>query len=404
MREIYAGSVLRQVIKDPKKGVPRLKRYLDDFKGMPLHDVWTDIRVIHNRSPERVEYRTQKPEALLDRIIRSSSNEGDIVLDCFIGSRTTAAVAQKLGRRWIGCDVNKGALQTTSKRLQAIIRRQIFEASLRRDNEQRKREQAEFSTLLAAEEPAVPPAAPAQTQLSFTVHRVNDYDLAIQHNEAVNLACEHIGVTRMLTDSFFDGTLGKKLVKIIPFGHPLSLTDLEDVKQELDARGNEARDVVVVSLGKELGVDGWLADWNRMRKQGDTPNKIEIIELRSDPKYGKFIAHKPASARVEVRRAKGKLTVEVKDFLSPTILERLQEQAGPLLAPKVPDWRALVDSVMIDPADDGQIFNIALADVPERKQDYVQATYELDAPPGPTTVAVKITDMLGEEVLVVREV
>ena len=404
MREIYAGSVLRQVIKDPKKGVPRLKRYLDDFKGMPLHDVWTDIRVIHNRSPERVEYRTQKPEALLDRIIRSSSNEGDIVLDCFIGSGTTAAVAQKLGRRWIGCDVNKGALQTTSKRLQAIIRRQIFEASLRRDNEQRKREQAEFSTLLAAEEPAVPPAAPAQTQLSFTVHRVNDYDLAIQHNEAVNLACEHIGVTRMLTDSFFDGTLGKKLVKIIPFGHPLSLTDLEDVKQELDARGNESRDVVVVSLGKELGVDGWLADWNRMRKQGDTPNKIEIIELRSDPKYGKFIAHKPASARVEVRRAKGRLTVEVKDFLSPTILERLQEQAGPLLAPKVPDWRALVDSVMIDPADDGQIFNIALADVPERKQDYVQATYELDAPPGPTTVAVKITDMLGEEVLVVREV
>jgi hypothetical protein len=71
------------------------------------------------------------------------------------------------------------------------------------------------------------------------------------------------------------------------------------VKRELNARANESRDVVVVSLGKELGVDPRLAEWNRMRKQGNTPNKIEVFELRSDPKYGKFIAHKPAQARVE---------------------------------------------------------------------------------------------------------
>jgi hypothetical protein len=137
-----------------------------------------------------------------------------------------------------------------------------------------------------------------------------------------------------------------------------------------------------------------------MRKQGDTPNKIEVIELRSDPKYGKFIAHKPATARVEIHQVKGKLVVEVRDFLSPSIVERLQEQAGPLLSPKIPDWRAMVDSVMIDPAYDGKVFNIALADVPERKQDYVQGKYELEVPNGKTTVAVKITDMLGEEVLV----
>ena len=205
-----------------------------------------------------------------------------------------------------------------------------------------------------------------------------------------------------------NGTLGKKLVKLIPFGHPLSPADLEDVKKELDARPTESRDVVVACLGKELGVEAWLADWNRMRKQGDTPNKIEVIELRSDPKYGKFFAHKPATARVEVRRVKDqagdKLVVEVKDFLSPSILERLQEQAGPLLAPKITDWRAMVDSVMIDPAYDGQVFNIALADVPERKPDFVQATYELPAPAAKTTVAVKVTDMLGEEVLVLKEV
>lgn len=244
----------------------------------------------------------------------------------------------------------------------------------------------------------MPPA-----QLGFTIHRVNDYDLAIQHNEVVNLACEHIGITRTLADAFFDGTLGTKLVKIVPFGHACSPADLEDVKSELNARSNESRDVVVVSLGKELGVDAWLAEWNRMRKQGDTPNKIEMIELRSDPKYGKFIAHQPAHARVEIRRAKDKLIVDVKDFISPSIAERLQSLAG-LLAPKISDWRAMVDSVMIDTAHNGKFFNIALADVPERKQDYIQARYEFPAPVGKTTVAVKVTDMLGEEVIISAEV
>lgn len=257
--------------------------------------------------------------------------------------------------------------------------------------------------LLATDtETAAPPA-----QLGFTVHRVNDYDLAIQHNEAVNLACEHIGVTRTLGDSFFDGILGKKLVKIIPFGHPLSPADLEEVKTELDTRAKETRDVVVVCLGKEMAVDPWLAEWNRMRKQGDTPNKIEVIELRSDPKYGKFIAHKPAAARVDIRREKAKggdkILVEISDFLSPSIVERLQD-AGGVLAPKIPEWRAMVDSVMIDPAHDGNVFNIALADVPSRKQDYVQGKYELPAPAAKTTVAVKVTDMLGEEVVITKEV
>lgn len=88
------------------------------------------------------------------------------------------------------------------------------------------------------------------------------------------------------------------------------------------ASPTESRDVVVACLGKELRVEAWLANWNRMRKQGDTPNKIEVIELRSDPKYGKFFTHKPATARVEVRRVKDKagdkLVVEVKDFLSPS--------------------------------------------------------------------------------------
>lgn len=101
-------------------GMPRLIVYEDELPGMPLQDIWTDIRAIHNMSSERLGYETQKPEALLERIIKASSNEGDLVLDCFCGSGTTAAVAEKLGRRWITCDLGRFAIHTTRKRLLSI--------------------------------------------------------------------------------------------------------------------------------------------------------------------------------------------------------------------------------------------------------------------------------------------
>lgn len=101
----------------PQEGVPRIKRYLDEFEGVPLQDIWNDIRVIHNRSSERVDYPTQKPETLLERIITASSNRGDLVLDAFAGSGTTCAVAEKLGRRWIGIDCGKLSIYTIQKRI-----------------------------------------------------------------------------------------------------------------------------------------------------------------------------------------------------------------------------------------------------------------------------------------------
>ena len=96
---------------------PMLKRYLDEAKGMPVGDVWTDVKRINQMAKERLGYDTQKPEALLERIIRSSSDPDSIVLDCFVGSGTTAAVAEKLGRRWVACDIGRFAVHTTRKRL-----------------------------------------------------------------------------------------------------------------------------------------------------------------------------------------------------------------------------------------------------------------------------------------------
>ena len=101
------------------------KIFIDDYPGQPSSNLWTDVYVINPMALEREDYPTQKPESLLTRIIEQSSKYSDIVLDCFLGSGTTAAVAQKLGRRWIGADINKGAIQTTIKRLQGVMQEQV---------------------------------------------------------------------------------------------------------------------------------------------------------------------------------------------------------------------------------------------------------------------------------------
>jgi len=98
-------------------GMPRLKIYPEDMKGVPLQDVWDDIRVLHNLSKERIGYPTQKPEALLQRIIEMASNEGDVVLDPFVGGGTTIVVADKLKRKWIGIDQSVAAIRVSDLRL-----------------------------------------------------------------------------------------------------------------------------------------------------------------------------------------------------------------------------------------------------------------------------------------------
>ena len=98
-------------------GMPRYKRYLDDTPGRPLTDTWTDIPPIHSQARERLGYPTQKPEALLERIISASSNEGEVVLDPFCGCGTAVAAAERLNRRWIGIDITHLAITLIRHRL-----------------------------------------------------------------------------------------------------------------------------------------------------------------------------------------------------------------------------------------------------------------------------------------------
>ena len=100
-------------------GTPRYKQYLDEMDGVPAQDLWTDIFAVNSQAEERVDYATQKPEALLERIIKASSNKSMLVADFFGGSGVTAAVANKLGRRFIHCDIGVNSIQTVRDRLLA---------------------------------------------------------------------------------------------------------------------------------------------------------------------------------------------------------------------------------------------------------------------------------------------
>jgi len=117
MEEGYKKGI---VVQTKPGAVPAMKRYLDEQEGNPVDSIWTDIPPIQSQSEERLGYPTQKPLALLDRIIKASSNESDIVLDAFCGCGTALVAAQNLKRQWIGIDVSPTACRVMAKRLRDV--------------------------------------------------------------------------------------------------------------------------------------------------------------------------------------------------------------------------------------------------------------------------------------------
>ena len=159
----------------------RRKTFLDEYEGQPVQNLWGDIYVINSQAREALNYPTQKPEALLERIINTSSDEGDVVFDCFMGSGTTQAVAMKLGRRFIGADINLGAIQTTTKRL--------ITASNDLDNTK---------------------------YTGFEIYNVNNYDFFRNPVEAKELIIDALGIQKFDSSTVYDGELDGWMVKIMP--------------------------------------------------------------------------------------------------------------------------------------------------------------------------------------------
>jgi len=363
------------------KSGKRLNVQRDDggkYRMVEMRDVWDDIDAVYRNSSQLTDYPTQKPEMLLERIITASSNPGDLVLDCFCGSGTTLAVAQKLGRRWIGCDINLGAIQTTTKRLNKIL------------EEQKQKKLLDKTQGLSA----------------FKVYNVNDYEIFKNEIESKEIIMEMYGV-EPIKQSYFDGILDQNLVKVMPLNRVLNKMDIENLLKEISKSTDQftpkttsskeeetyEEGVLIIASGVELDAQNYL------RKENKTGVKVEIRDIQADKKS--LLFKKPTEADVDVKVAENKVSVSIKEFYSPILVQKLELENEKQLNPKgkvvIEDFKQIIDSVCIDVNYNGKLFNAEIMDIPDKK-NLISATYEHEyKSKGKYTLAIKIVDVLGEE-------
>ncbi len=227
---------------------------------------------------------------------------------------------------------------------------------------------------------------------SINHYRVNNYDFQEQsYLRAV--AIEKYGIEKLPTDTFFDGIQGQRLVKIVELNKPLTRLEIQEIQDEItNVRPEEDRNILVICSGQEQGLAEEIQTANRKLPI----NKIIIQDIQKDGVF-EYI---PAESQVEIKTENSKGKVKITDYFSPTILQRLNLDRT-VFDEHISDFRSQIDVVLIDYNYDGKVFNICQSDVPKKKTDLVSGEYEFNLPNPNCKIAVKIVDMLGEEVLVV---
>lgn len=380
-------------------------------KGVKDNDVW-NISVINSQALERTGYPTQKPEGLVEKIIKATTDPGDLVFDCFMGSGTTQAVAMKLGRRFIGADINLGAIQTTTKRLLSIA------AELKPTHKPVTYEMIQPQLAMVTEEPAPYLAAAStggNTELSaedrskvidffkakgldtpaledvkytgFEVYNVNNYDFFRNPVEARDLLIAALEIQPFPQSDVWDGELDGRMVKIMPVNRIATKADLKELLANLPYKTYEKRKeenpnqpverITIVCMGHEPDLKGAL-------EQELTEYKvdIQIMDILRD----KADLQLKRDSEAEIVREGGKLVIRA--FYPMNLMQKLSLQKE-----YVEDWRQLVDSIMIDWNYDGVVMQPAVTDVPG-KNEMVKGIYDIPEDCG--TIKVKITDLLSE--------
>lgn len=346
----------RLIFPDSKEGRIQYKQYLDEMEGTKLQDLWLDVYPVNPVAKERNGYPTQKPESLLERIISMCSKEGDIVFDCFMGSGTTQAVAMKLGRRFIGADINLGAIQTTTKRLIGVGN------ELKDSNDK---------------------------YVGFEVYNVNNYDFFRNPVEARDLIIEALEVQPFAQSSVWDGELDGRMVKIMPVNRIATKADLEELKANLPYKTYEKRKeenprqpvevITIVCMGHEPDLKASLEQ--ALSNYKVDINIVDILKDKSDLQLKR-------EAEAEIIREGGKLII--RSFYPMNLMQKLSLQKE-----YVEDWKQLVESIMIDWNFDSVVMQPTVTDVPG-KNEMVVGIYEIPDTAG--TIKVKITDLLSESI------
>jgi len=327
-------------------------------------DVW-ELASVGSATSERVDYPTQKPEALLERIIKASSNPGDTIFDCFMGSGTTQAVAMKLGRRFIGADINLGAIQTTTKRLLGIKK--------------------ELNGSIETED---------KKYTSFEVYNVNNYDFFRNPLEAQDLLAEALEIQKFEKNSIYDGEKDGRMVKIMPINRIASKADISSFasmlpykvfeKRKNDNPNEPVEKFTIVCMGHEPDLKAEL-----LKDLVNYKLDIEILDILRD----KSMLELKREAEADVQRKGDKLII--KKFYPMNLMQKLS-----LDRKTISDWKELVDSVMIDFNYAGAEMEPSVIDIPE-KSKFVKGEY--DIPENAGRIKVKITDLLSESLEVILE-
>ena len=244
-----------------QSGMPRLIIYVDDLKGLPMQSLWARPDLwLNSAAKERLDYATQKPEALLERILKTSSNEGDLVADFFCGSGTTLAVAEKLGRKWMGADLGRFAIHTTRKRLIAV-QRQLRDAG-------RPYRSFEILNLGKYERQwfvGINPNLPEEERRRQTIQKEEHY---------VTLILSAYKAERVFQMPPFHGKKGGVPVVVGPIDAPVTLAQVNEVVAE--CRKRKISKVDVLGFEFEMGVVQFAQDEARAKGVG--------LALRNIPK------------------------------------------------------------------------------------------------------------------------
>jgi DNA modification methylase len=287
-------------------GKPRKKQYLDDSDGKDIADIWDDIFPVNSQAIEDTGYATQKPVTLLERIIRASSNEGDLVADFFCGSGTTAAVAEKLGRKWITSDLGKFGIHTTRKRL----------IQVQRDLKTAGKPFRAFEVLnLGRYE--------RQAYLNVSGRlsgKKKEQALARKEQEFRDLILKAYRAEPLVSggsqDAFFHGKNGGRLVVVGPINLPVGRLFVEEVIMECRKRGATRVDVLAFEF--EMGLFPAVLEESKQKGIDIAPKTIppEVFDKRAVEKgQVRFadIAYVEATPRYDAKN-KLALSIELTDF------------------------------------------------------------------------------------------
>jgi len=369
-----------------KSGMPYLKRYLDESKGVPLQDLWDDVQMLRgiHVGSEYMGYKTQKPEELLSRIINLCSNEGDLVGDFFCGSGTTMVAAEKLGRRWIGCDLSRFAIHTSRKRLLSISGLQPFVVQNLGKYERQAWQVAEFP-------------ANGKDHLEEQRQREAAYRqflLDLYHAKSLS------------GHAWLHGIKGGRMVHVGAVDAPVTLADVKAIAKEGWRALGTGKDAPTKAAVDILGWE-FAFELNELAKQVAAESRVdvtfkkiprEVLDKRA-VEQGDVRFFELGALSVDVKQNGLEASLKLKDFLIPT--DDIPEE----VRKAIKHWSQLVDYWAVDWDFKKDTFHNQWQAYRTKKEPKIELeTNYKYAESGKYAIVVKVIDILGNDTTKTLEV